>query len=142
MSTSTVGADAGIAVELRADLQHFARLRPAAGQGAQHAAGVAQPRHAGLVEQVGVDARDLRRHVGTHAEQPSGQRIDHLEGLQVEVMAGPGEQRVEVLDQRRLHQAVAVRAEMIEQRAAQALDALRLVGQDIVDILGQAPTYA
>jgi hypothetical protein len=31
-----------------------------------------------------VDPRDLRRNVGAHAEQPARQRIDDLEGLQVE----------------------------------------------------------
>ena len=80
------------------------------GHGAQHAAGVAEARDAGLVQHVRVDARDLRRDVGAHAEQSPGQRIDDLERLQLEVAAGAGQQRIEVLDQRRLHEAVAARA--------------------------------
>ena len=112
---------------------------PARDRRAQHAAGVAQPGDAGLVEQMRIDARDLRRDVGAHAEQASGQLIDHLEGLQLEVVAGAGQQRIQILDQRRLHQSVAVLAEMVEQRAAQRLDPLRLGRQDVLDVFGQEP---
>ena len=55
-----------------------------------------------------IDARDLRRDVGAHAEQTAGERIDHLECLQLEIVSGSGEQRIEVLDQRRLHQPIVV----------------------------------
>ena len=134
-----VAGDAGLAIELGADLHDFARLRDAGRERAQHAAGVAQSRQAGFVQQMGVDARDLRRDVGAHAEQAAGQRIDDLERLQFEVAAGAGQQRFEVLDQRRLHEPVAVRAEVIEQRAAQRLDALGLAREDVLDMLGQHP---
>ena len=83
-----VAGDARLAEELGADLHHFARLGAARRHRAQHAAGVAEPRHAGLVQEVRVDARDLRRDVGAHAEQPARQRVDHLEGLQLEIAPG------------------------------------------------------
>ena len=134
-----VGCDAGVAVQLGADLQHFARLRHAGGHGTQHTPRIAQPRHAGLVEQVRVDARDLRSHIRAYTEQASGERVGQLEGLQLEIAAGSGEQRIEVLDQRRLHEAVPVIAEVVEQCPPQALQPLRLGGQDVVDLLREHP---
>ena len=115
-----VAGDAGLAEELGADLHHFARLGAARGHRAQHAAGVAEPRDAGLVQEVRVDARDLRRDVRAHAEQPARQRVDDLERLQLEVAPGAREQRIEMLDERRLHEPVAARAEVIEQRRGAA----------------------
>jgi hypothetical protein len=88
---------------------------------------------------VRVDARDLRRDVRAHAEQAPGQRVDHLERLQLEIASGAGEQRLEVLDQRRLDEAVAVPAEMVEQRAAQRFEPLGLIGEDVLDVLGEDP---
>ena len=38
----------------------------------------------------------------------AGQLVDQLEGLQVDVVPGAGQQRLEVLQQRRHHQFVAV----------------------------------
>ena len=134
-----VGADVRIAVELRADLQHLARLRHAAGHRAQHASGVAEPRDAGFVQKMRVDACDLRCHVRPDAQQSPGERIDDLESLQLEVVPGPGEQRLEVFDQWRLHQPIPVIAKVIEEPPAQALDPLRLGGENIVDIVRQHP---
>ena len=57
---------------------------------------------------MGVDARDLRRDVRAQAQQAARKRVDHLERLQIEIVAGAGQQRIEVFDQRRLHQAVTV----------------------------------
>ncbi len=44
-----------------------------------------------------------------------------------------------ILDQRRLHQPVAARAEMVEQHAAQRLDARRLDGQHVLDRFREQP---
>ena len=134
-----VGGDAGVPVQLAADLHHLAGIAGSGGRGMQHAPRVAEARDAGFVEQVGIDARDLRRGVRPQPQHPAGKRIDHLERLQVEVAPGAGQQRVEVLDQRRRHQAIAVRVEMIEQRAAQRLDPCCLGGQHVLDRLGQQP---
>ncbi len=137
-----VGGDAGVAVELGADLHDLPRVAGARRLRAQHAPRVAEARDAGLVQQVRVDARDLRRRVGAHAEHAARQRIDGLERLQVEVASGAGQQRIEELDQRRLHQPVAAHAEVIEQHAAQRLDARRFRGQHVLDRLRAAATYA
>ena len=63
-----VAFDPGVPVELGADLQRLARAVHATGQRLQHAAGVAQARHARAVKQMGVDARHLRSDVGAHAQ--------------------------------------------------------------------------
>ena len=92
------------------------------GQGVQNAARVAQARDARAVEQVRVDARHLRGDVRAHPQQPARQLIDQLEGLQVQIVAGAGEQRLQILEQRRHHQLVAVRLEQIEHAPAQRFD--------------------
>jgi hypothetical protein len=88
---------------------------------------------------VGVDARDLRRRVGTQAQRAAAELIDELEGLEVEFAAGARQQRLEMLEQRRHHQLASVAARGVEQGAPDLLDAPRLGGQDIADMLGQEP---
>ena len=48
--------------------------------------------------------------------------VDQLEGLQVQRLAGAGEERLEVLQQRRHDQLVAVAARRIEQFASEFFD--------------------
>ena len=80
-----VAGDARLAEELGADLHDLARHAGRRRRRAQDAARIAEPGDAGVVQQVRIDARDLRRDVGAHAEQAPGERIDDLERLQVEV---------------------------------------------------------
>jgi hypothetical protein len=134
-----VAFDPGMAVELRADLQRFARAVHAARQRLQHAARIAQARDSLAVEQMGVDACHLRRDVGPHAEHAAGKLVDELEGLQIEVVPRTGEQRFEVLDHRRHHQLEAVHEEQIEDVAPQPFDPRGLLRQDVLDVLGQDP---
>jgi hypothetical protein len=134
-----VGLDAGMAIELGADLQRLAGGGQPGRQGMQHAAAIAQARHPPAVEQMGVDAGHLRRDVGAQAHGAAGELIDQLEGAQIHVPPAAGEQRLEVLEQRRHHQLVAMQRELVEQRPAQALQPARLEGQDILDGFGQDP---
>ena len=110
------------------------------GPGMQHRAAVAQAGDAAAVEQMGIDARDLRRGVGAQAEGAAGQLVDELEGLQIERMAGAGKQRLEVLQQWRDHELEAVAARHVEQPAAQFFDVSGLRRQDIGDVLWQQPS--
>ena len=55
----------GVTVKLGADLQRLAGAHQSCRLGVQHTAHIAQPRHALAVEQVCVDARHLRRNIGT-----------------------------------------------------------------------------
>ncbi len=63
-----------------------------AGRVCRRAIAVTQAGHTLMVEQVGIDARSLRRDVGTHPHGPPGQLVNQLEGPQLQFLAGPGEQ--------------------------------------------------
>src|SRR3546814_6119484 len=65
------------------------------------------------------NARSLRRHVGAQAEQATTGRIGELEDLLLDVLRRTGQQRIEMLDQRRMHELVTTLAIVIEQLAAQ-----------------------
>ena len=103
----------------------------------KHATRVAQPRNATAVQQVCVDARNLRRDVGAHAEHAPRQLVNQLEGAQIEIMPGAGEQRIHVFQQRRHHQLIAMHGEQIQDRAAQAFNTHGFRRQDIFDVFRQ-----
>ena len=105
----------------------------------QHAAGVAQAGDGGTVEQMGVDARHLRRHVGTQAEHAARQLVDQFKGAQVGILASAGHQRFQILEQRRHHQFISVQTEIIQHEAAQLFDLARFRRQNIGNIFGQKP---
>src|SRR3546814_5894603 len=63
------------------------------------------------------NARSLRRHVGAQAEQATTGRIGELEDLLLDVLRRTGQQRIEMLDQRRMHELVTTLAIVIEQRS-------------------------
>ena len=56
----------------------------------QHAAGVAQAAWPFATQGVRINARDLRRDVGTKAHLPARLRVDDLEGAQIQVLARAG----------------------------------------------------
>ncbi len=87
-----VRLETGMAVDFGADLQQLAAGQQVGRTGMQHVAAVAQAGDAGAVEQVRVDARDLRGHVGAHAQGAAGQLIDQLAGAQVQIAAGARQQ--------------------------------------------------
>ena len=129
-----VAFQAGMAVNLRTDLHRLAGAQQARGLRVQHRARVTQPRDALAIEQMRIDARHLRRNVCAQAQHPAGQLVHQLEGLQVEVVSGPGQQGLEVLQHGRYDQLVAVGKEQVEDATAQALDSRRLAGQEIFDV--------
>ena len=132
-----VGLQARVPVELGADLDRLAHLGHARGHGVQDASAVAQARDSLAIQQVRVDARDLRGVVGAHPEHAPRELVDQLEGGQLHVAPGAREQRLEVLEQRRGHQLVAVGLEEVEDRPAQALDGARFAREHVLDVLGQ-----
>jgi len=87
-----------------------------------------------MVEQVGVDARRLRRDVGTHAHGPTGKLVDEFEGAQVEILAGPGEQRLQVFQHRRHDEFETARPEVIQDGTAQLLETSGFCRQGIGDV--------
>src|SRR6185312_3196670 len=100
---------------------------------------VAQTGNAASIEQVRVDARHLRRGVGAQAHHAPGQLIHQLEGLQAQRLASAGEQRLQVLEQRRHDQLVAIAARRVEQTPAQFFDVSGLGRQNIGDVIRQNP---
>ena len=134
-----IGFQPRVAVELGADLDGLAHLGHARGHGVQHAAAIAQPRDALPVEEMRVDARDLRRVVGADSHHAARQLVDELEGGEVEVAPRPREQGLHVLEERRGHELVAVHLEEVEDRAAQPLHRARLGGEHVLDVLGKEP---
>ena len=126
-------------VQFRANLQRLARHVQPGRQRMQHRAAIRQPRHTVAIEQVRVDARRLRRDVGANTHGAARQLIDQLEGAQIHIMAGTGHQRIDVFEQRRHHQLVAVSAKRVEQRAAQVLDPPRFTRQHVGDVFRQSP---
>ena len=135
-----VGLQPGVAVDLGAELQRLARGVDAGRPGVQHRPAVAQPRDAGAIQQVRVDARDLRRAVGAQAEGPAAELVDELEGLQVELAPGARQQRLDVLEQRRHHELAAIAGGDVEQTAPEFLDVPCLRGQHIGNMLRQQPS--
>jgi hypothetical protein len=134
-----VRLDAGMAEQFGADLERLPAAPHAGRLGAQHRAGIAQPGRALMVDEVGVDAGGLGRHVGAHAQHAAGQAVHHLEGFQVQVPGRPGEQGFQVFHQGRADQVVAVGVEQIEQAPPQALRRPGIMGQDIFDVFGEEP---
>lgn len=134
-----IGFEPRMAVDLGAELERLARRVRAVGPGVHHRAAVAEPRHAAAVEQVRVDARDLRRGVGAQAHAAPGQLVDQLEGLQVERLSGAGKKGFQVLQQRRHHQLVAIATGGIEQLASKFFDVARLGRQHIGNVIREDP---
>src|SRR5258708_32467197 len=89
-----------------------------------------------------VDARHLRRDVGAHAHHPAGELVDDLEGAQLHVVAGPGEQRVHVLEEGRHHQLKLVFKKQIQYQTTKTLDPRSLSRQNIFYVLGKNPLHA
>src|SRR5690606_8412725 len=63
-----VGLETGITIKFSADLQRFSGGPKASRTRVQNAAAIAQTSDALPVQQMGIDTRDLRGHVGTHPQ--------------------------------------------------------------------------
>ncbi|MOA17263.1 hypothetical protein D3C78_1375150 [compost metagenome] len=105
----------------------------------QHATGVAQTARAFTAQGVRIDARDLRGDVSPKAHLPTRLRVDNLEGPQIQVLAGTGEQRFQVLDMRGHDELVTPALEQIQHLTTRDLDARRLRWQYFFDAIWQQP---
>ena len=76
-------------VDLGAELQRLARAIPDDRRAHAAPGQQAQARDGFAVEQMGIDARDLGRGVGTQAERTARELVDQLEGLQVNASPVP-----------------------------------------------------
>ena len=64
----------------------------------QHTTCVAQPHYALAVQNVRVDAGNLRCRIGTQSKQASARLVGQLECTQIEIIAGSREQRLCMLE--------------------------------------------
>jgi len=128
-----------VPVDLGTELQRLTRCVNTGRSRVQNGAAVAQAGNAGAIQQVGVDAGDLRGAVGADAKRSATELVDELEGLEIQFSAGAGEQRFDVFEQRRHHELTAVSRRNIEQTATQLLDVSRLRRQNIGYVLRQQP---
>ena len=92
-----------------------------------------------MTQPVCIDARGLRRDIGTHPELASADLIGQGERLQVQILARPGQKRFEKLDKRRDNQLISPAGVTIEQRTPQRLQRTRLRRQQFVYAFGQQP---
>ena len=75
----------------------------------------------------------------TTPQVAAAELVHELEGGQAQVVAAPGQQGFQVLEQGRNHEFIAVAAVQIEQRAAQAFNRARLQRQYVREVFRKQP---
>ena len=88
---------------------------------------------------MGIDPRNLGRHIGTQAHHPAAQLIYDFKHAQVGVTSTTGKDRFNELEQRRAHQFIAVGHQQIHNPPPHHLDLQRLARQDILNIFRKNP---
>ncbi len=81
-----------MAIQLGADLQRAAGSGKTIRARTQHAADVTQPGRCLVTQAVGIDTCSLWRDVGANAQLTPTHLVGQLEGLQVKIFAGAGQQ--------------------------------------------------
>ena len=102
----------GETIHLRPRLQRFAHIEQTFRPRVQHRTCVAQavnPLIGG--QKMCIDTRHLRRNVGTDAQLPTAQLIDHQNGFQRQTCVNVCQQGMAVFHQRWLYQLVTVHSE-------------------------------
>jgi hypothetical protein len=135
-----IGFQPGMAVDFCAKLQWLTRCVWPFGAGVQHRAAITQPGHTGTVEQMGIDARDLRRGVGTQTQGAPRELVNEFEGLKIERPPRARKQRFEVLQQRRHDQLVAEATRGVKIKTTEFFDMPGLGRQNIGDVIRQDPS--
>ena len=135
-----VRLEAGVAINLCAELQRLAAGLRAGRQGVQDRAAITQAGDTLAVEQVGVNARHLRGAVGAYTERAARELVHQFEGLQIQPLVAATEQRLQVLHEGWHHQLVAVATGHVEQLAPDVFDMPRLRGQHIGNVVRQDPS--
>ena len=81
----------------------------------------------------------MRRDVWAHTQEFSRERIDELERVVFKIATGAGEQRVQVLNEWRIHELVAMFGKRIDERTTRVLHACRSRRQHIFNKVGENP---
>ena len=106
---------------------------------AQNRTGVTQAHGAGALQSARVDPRHLGCHVSMDAECAATERVDELEGLLIELVTGSGQQRLEVLDDRRVYDVVPPASVEVQKLAAQSFNTSSRRRQNFLNALRQHP---
>ena len=105
----------------------------------EHATGVAQTARAFATQGMRIDARHLRRDVGTKTHLATRLRVNNLEGTQVEILASPCQQRLQVFDMRGDDELIAPALEQIQHLTARHFNAGCLWWKYFFDAIWQEP---
>ncbi|MNI32990.1 hypothetical protein D3C85_852830 [compost metagenome] len=87
-----VGFKTCMTVDLGTNLQQLAAGQQISRASVQHITAIAQAGYAGAVQQVRINARDLRSHVGPHTQSAPCQLINQLASAQIQIATGAGQQ--------------------------------------------------
>ena len=105
----------------------------------QHAAGVAQTARAFTTQGMRIDTRHLRRDVGTKTHLATRLRVNNLEGTQVEILASPCQQGLQVFDMRGDDELIAPALEQIQHLTARHFNAGSFRWKYFFDAIWQKP---
>ncbi len=86
-----------------------------------------------------INPRNLRRRIGANAQGTARKLVNKFEGLQVERLAGPCQERLKMLQHGRHDELIAIAASRVEEKSTKLFDVTRLGGQDIGNLIGQLP---
>lgn len=134
-----VAARAAVAVQLGTQLNRAARGRQGTRLGMQHAAGIAQAARAFTTQGMRIDARHLRRDVGTETHLAARLRVDDLEGAQIQVLARAGQQGFQVLDMGSHDKLVTPALEQIQHLTTRDFNTRSFRWQYFFDAIWQKP---
>ena len=134
-----VGCWTGGAIQFGPDLQGLAHRERVLWPRVQDTARVAEPGDTRAIQDVRVDARDLRRRISAQSEHAAARLVHEFEGAQIEITARAGEERIDVFDQRRNYQLVAIACIKVQQGAARGFEPPRFTRQHIGNILWEQP---
>ena len=112
-----MGFEARMAVNLSTKLQRLAGGVRTIGTGMENRAAITKSGHAGAIEQVRINSRDLGRGVGAQTQGATGELVHQLESLQAQSFAGARQQRLQVFKHGRHDQLVAIATGTVEQQA-------------------------
>ena len=136
-----IGRQVGVAIKFGTQLEGFPARLHVGGVGVEHPVAVAEAGYARAVQQVGIDPRHLRRHVGAHTQGATSVLIHQLESAQIQLAASTRQQRFQIFDQRRLDQLIAPACVKIKQPTAEGFQSGRLVRQHIGNGFRQQPLH-
>ena len=135
-----VGLGARMAVNFGTQLQGLACGVGPGWTRVQHRPAIAKTRQRCAAQQMGINARHLRRGVSTQTQGATRQLVHQLEGLQIQGLARAGQQGLQMLQQRRHDQLVAIATGGIQHFAAEFFDVASLGGQDIGNMIREDPS--